>query len=43
MFYVLTEIILLVTLGTLLGALLRITYPDCTSTRCAEHTPGSAA
>jgi len=37
MFYVLTEIGLAATLGTLIGLLLRLTYPDCTNAHCGEH------
>jgi hypothetical protein len=38
MFYVLAEIVLLAALATCVGMLLRVTYPDCTSRRCTEHT-----
>jgi len=38
MFTVLIEIALLATLGTLLGLLYRVTFPDCPNTHCNEHT-----
>ena len=36
MFTVLIEIALLATLGTLLGLLYRVTFPDCTSRHCGD-------
>jgi len=40
MLLVLIEILLLATLGTLIGLLMRVTFPDCTNTHCTEHHLG---
>ena len=38
MFYALTYIGLVAILAASVGMLLHVTYPDCCSRRCAEHT-----